>query len=165
VAWREHAITIIDTPGHADFTIEVERALRVLDGAVFVFSAVEGVQAQSFAVDRQMRRHGVPRLAFINKMDRAGADPFKVVRQLREKLRHNAHLVTYPIGAEDQFEGVVDLLTRDAMYFDGDNGETVRKEACPEALKAGVEEFRLKLVEALGDFDDAIAEVERTPDR
>jgi len=158
VTWGDCFINLIDTPGHVDFTIEVERALSVLDGAILVLCSVSGVQSQSITVDRQMRRYNVPRLAFINKMDRAGADAFKVTRQLREKLRHNAVLVTYPIGAEDRFEGVVDLLTREALYFDGDNGETVRKEPCPEALKAGVEEYRLKLVEALGDFDDAIAE-------
>ncbi|PCC72043.1 translation elongation factor 2 (EF-2/EF-G) [Nannocystis exedens] len=154
--WKDHFLNLIDTPGHVDFTIEVERALSVLDGAILVLCSVGGVQSQSITVDRQMKRYRVPRLAFINKMDRSGADPFKVTRQLREKLRHNAHLVTYPIGAEDQFEGVVDLLTRDALYFDGDNGEKIRREPCPENLKAVVEEYREKLVEALGDFDDDI---------
>ncbi|MFY0535796.1 elongation factor G [Nannocystis pusilla] len=156
--WKDHFLNLIDTPGHVDFTIEVERALSVLDGAILVLCSVAGVQSQSITVDRQMKRYNVPRLAFINKMDRSGADPFKVTRQLREKLRHNAHLVTYPIGAEDQFEGVVDLLTRDALYFDGDNGENIRREPCPEHLKEAVEEYRLKLVEALGDFDDTIME-------
>ncbi|MCY1060674.1 elongation factor G [Nannocystis sp. SCPEA4] len=156
--WKDHFLNLIDTPGHVDFTIEVERALSVLDGAILVLCSVAGVQSQSITVDRQMKRYNVPRLAFINKMDRSGADPFKVTRQLREKLRHNAHLVTYPIGAEDQFEGVVDLLTRDALYFDGDNGENIRREPCPERLKDAVEEYRLKLVEALGDFDDGIME-------
>ncbi|MCY0987090.1 elongation factor G [Nannocystis sp. ILAH1] len=156
--WKDHFLNLIDTPGHVDFTIEVERALSVLDGAILVLCSVAGVQSQSITVDRQMKRYNVPRLAFINKMDRSGADPFKVTRQLREKLRHNAHLVTYPIGAEDQFEGVVDLLTRDALYFDGDNGENIRREPCPEHLKEAVEEYRLKLVEALGDFDDSIME-------
>jgi elongation factor G len=156
--WKDHFLNLIDTPGHVDFTIEVERALSVLDGAILVLCSVAGVQSQSITVDRQMKRYNVPRLAFINKMDRSGADPFKVTRQLREKLRHNAHLVTYPIGAEDQFEGVVDLLTRDALYFDGDNGENIRREPCPDHLKEAVEEYRLKLVEALGDFDDTIME-------
>src|SRR5690606_32946821 len=132
--WKDHFLNLIDTPGHVDFTIEVERALSVLDGAILVLCSVGGVQSQSITVDRQMKRYRVPRLAFINKMDRAGADPFKVTRQLREKLRHNAHLVTYPIGAEDRFEGVVDLVTRDALYFDGDNGEHIRREPCPEDL-------------------------------
>ena len=158
VTWGDHFINLIDTPGHVDFTIEVERALSVLDGAILVLCSVSGVQSQSITVDRQMRRYNVPRLAFINKMDRSGADAFKVTRQLREKLRHNAVLVTYPIGAEDRFEGVVDLLTREAMYFDGDNGETIRREPCPANIKDGVEEYRLKLVEALGDFNDEIAE-------
>ncbi|WAS95149.1 elongation factor G [Nannocystis punicea] len=156
--WKDHFLNLIDTPGHVDFTIEVERALSVLDGAILVLCSVAGVQSQSITVDRQMKRYNVPRLAFINKMDRSGADPFKVTRQLREKLRHNAHLVTYPIGAEDRFEGVVDLLTREALYFDGDNGENIRREPCPENLKDAVEEYRLKLVEALGDFDDGIME-------
>ena len=158
VTWGDCFINLIDTLGHVDFTIEVERALSVLDGAILVLCSVGGVQSQSITVDRQMRRYKVPRLAFINKMDRAGADAFKVTRQLREKLRHNAVLVTYPIGAEDDFEGVIDLITREALYFDGDNGETVRKEPVPEHLKDAVEEYRLKLVEALGDFDDEIAE-------
>ena len=158
VKWKECDINIIDTPGHVDFTIEVERALSVLDGAILVLCAVSGVQSQSITVDRQMRRYNVPRVAFINKMDRSGANPFNVVRQLREKLRHNAVMVNYPIGAEDQFEGVVDLATRKAIYFDGANGEDLRIEDCPEELKEDVESFRLKLAEALGDFDDAIME-------
>ena len=158
VKWRDFDVNIIDTPGHVDFTVEVERALSVLDGAILVLCSVSGVQSQSITVDRQMRRYSVPRLAFINKMDRAGADPFNVTKQLREKLHHNAVMVVYPIGAEDQHEGVVDLRTRKAYYFDGDNGETVRVENCPEELKEGVEEYRSILVEALGDFDDGIME-------
>ncbi|TPV96467.1 MAG: elongation factor G [Myxococcales bacterium FL481] len=158
VSWGETEINIIDTPGHVDFTIEVERALSVLDGAILVLCSVSGVQSQSITVDRQMRRYNVPRIAFINKMDRSGADPFNVTNQLREKLGHNAVIVTYPIGAEDQFEGVVDLLTREACYFDGDNGETVRREPCPEELKDAVDEYRAKLVEAVADFDDELME-------
>ncbi|NCN40392.1 elongation factor G [bacterium] len=156
--WQDHFINLIDTPGHVDFTVEVERALRVLDGAVLVLCSVAGVQSQSITVDRQMKRYSVPRLCFINKMDRAGANPFRGVDMLREKLSHNAHLVTYPIGAEDQFEGLVDLLTREAIYFDGDNGEIMRKEECPAELKDKVEEYRNKLIEALADFDDTLAE-------
>lgn len=156
--WGEHEINLIDTPGHVDFTIEVERALRVLDGAVLVLCAVAGVQSQSITVDRQMKRYGVPRLAFINKMDRAGANPFRVKDMLREKLGHNAWMVTYPIGAEDQFKGVVDLLTLEAVYFDGDNGETVRREPCPPELLDKCKEARHDLVGALADFDDALAE-------
>ena len=158
VKWRDFDVNIIDTPGHVDFTVEVERALSVLDGAILVLCSVSGVQSQSITVDRQMRRYNVPRLAFINKMDRAGADAFNVTNQLREKLHHNAVLMVYPIGAEDLHEGVVHLPTRKAYYFDGDNGENIRIEDCPEELKEGVEEYRSKLVEALGDFDDDIME-------
>ena len=158
VQWKEYDVNIIDTPGHVDFTVEVERALSVLDGAILVLCSVSGVQSQSITVDRQMRRYNVPRLAFINKMDRSGADPFNVTKQLREKLHHNAVLVTYPIGAEDAFEGIVDLRTRKAYYFDGDNGENIRVEDCPVELEDGVEEYRAMLVEALGDFDDGIME-------
>ena len=157
VEWGDHHINIIDTPGHVDFTVEVERALAVLDGAVLVLCAVGGVQSQSITVDRQMRRYKVPRIAFINKMDRSGANAFKVLQALKDKLRHNAVLMTYPIGAEDNFGGVVDLLTREAVYFDGDKGEQVRREPCPAELAGPVEEWRLKIVEALGDFDDELA--------
>ncbi len=159
LTWKDKFINLIDTPGHVDFTIEVERALSVLDGAILVLCSVAGVQSQSITVDRQMRRYKVPRLAFINKMDRSGADAFKVTKQLREKLHHNAVLVTYPIGAEDRFEGIIDLVKREAQYYDGDNGENVRIEPVPEQYKAAVEEYRLKMVEALGDFDDSIAEM------
>ncbi len=156
--WGDYNINLIDTPGHVDFTVEVERALRVLDGAVLVLCAVAGVQSQSITVDRQMKRYGVPKLAFVNKMDRAGANPFRVVGMLREKLNHNAHLVTYPIGAEDKFEGVVDLLTMKAKYFDGDNGEDIRIEECPAELKEEAQGYRDALIEALSDFDDSLAE-------
>src|SRR5690554_5344659 len=108
--WGENSINIIDTPGHVDFTIEVERALRVLDGAILVLDSVAGVQSQSITVDRQMKRYKVPRMAFINKMDRAGANPFRVIEALREKLNHNPVAMTIPIGAEDRHAGHVDLL-------------------------------------------------------
>ncbi len=155
--WGDYNINLIDTPGHVDFTIEVERALRVLDGAILVLCAVSGVQSQSITVDRQMKRYGVPRFAFINKMDRAGANPIRVLGMLREKLNHNAHLVTFPIGGEENFKGIVDLLTMKAMYFDGDNGENVRIEECPADIKEECEQFRSDLVAALGEFDDDLA--------
>lgn len=159
VSWRDHAITIIDTPGHADFTIEVERSLRVLDGAVFVFSAVEGVQAQSIAVDRQMRRHGVPRIAFINKMDRVGARPDAVVRDIREQLGVLAVPVQIPIGVEAEFTGVVDLLELRAIHFGGEHGEQVVHSNVPEALLALAQAARERLVDVVSRHDDALLEV------
>lgn len=155
--WKKNVINIIDTPGHVDFTIEVERALRVLDSAILVLCAVSGVQSQSITVDRQMTRYHVPRIAFVNKMDRAGADPFRVTSQLRDKLGHNAHLITLPIGAEDKFQGVVDLVEMKAWYFDGDNGENVRIEEIPADLVAKAKEYRHELIAAMGDFDDDVA--------
>ncbi len=151
-------INIIDTPGHVDFTIEVERALRVLDGAILVLCGVSGVQSQSMTVDRQMRRYKVPRLAFINKLDRAGANPFRVAQQLREKLAHNSVLMQIPIGAEDRFLGVVDLLKMRAFYFDGDNGEDIREEDIPADMVDEAKTWRNTLVESMSDHDDTIAE-------
>lgn len=155
--WEDYAINIIDTPGHVDFTIEVERALRVLDGAILILCAKSGVQSQSITVDRQMRRYDVPRIAFINKCDRAGADPFDVTQQLRDELKHNALMIQIPIGVEDRHEGVIDLITRQAYYFDGAQGEVVRTEEVPEEYKEQTEEYRLKLIEGLADLDDGIA--------
>ncbi len=155
--WGENAINIIDTPGHVDFTIEVERALRVLDGAILVLCSVAGVQSQSITVDRQMRRYNVPAIAFVNKCDRAGADPLGVCEQLREKLSHNSVMIQHPIGLEDKHIGVVNLITREAYFNEGDEGEIIRTEECPDDLKEIVEEQRNKLVEALADFDDDIA--------
>src|SRR5881409_4071632 len=131
--WNNHFINIIDTPGHVDFTIEVERSLRVLDGAVLVLCAVAGVQSQSMTVDRQMRRYNVPRIAFVNKCDRSGASPARVTQQLREKLRHNAVMMQIPIGLENDLQGVVDLVTMKAIHFDGENGERVRVERIPDS--------------------------------
>jgi elongation factor G len=154
--WKDYNINLIDTPGHVDFTIEVERSLRVLDGAVLVLCSVAGVQSQSITVDRQMKRYKVPRICFINKMDRAGANPFRGVKMLREKLGHNAHLITYPIGAEDQFKGIVDLVTMRAFYFDGDNGEKIREEDIPADVLAPAKEAREELIAAVGEFDDTV---------
>lgn len=158
VHWKDRQINLIDTPGHVDFTVEVERSLRVLDGAVLVLCAVGGVQPQSLTIDRQMRRYKVPRLAFINKMDRTGANPFEVMRQLHERLACNPVLMEYPIGKEQDFQGVVDLITREAIYFDGANGEKVRREPCPENLREAVEEYRGKMLESLSMFSDDILE-------
>ncbi len=156
---ESYNINIIDTPGHVDFTIEVERALRVLDGAILVLDSVAGVQSQSITVDRQMRRYKVPRLAFVNKMDRPGGNFFRVVQMLRDKLSHNAVPVQMPIGAEDKFSGVIDLLTMKAYYFDGANGEDVREEAIPAEAAEEAWEHRHLLVEKAADFDDHIMEM------
>ena len=156
VEWADHRINVIDTPGHVDFTIEVERALAVLDGAVLVLCAVGGVQSQSLTVDRQMRRYGVPCVAFINKMDRPGADAFAVVEQLRERLGHRPALVTLPIGAEDQFEGVIDLLRMEAVHFDGEHGERVRRGPIPAEHQALAARWRAALVEAIAEHDEVL---------
>jgi elongation factor G len=156
--WDRHHINIIDTPGHVDFTIEVERSLRVLDGAVLVLCGVAGVQSQSMTVDRQMRRYKVPRLAFINKLDRSGANPQKVVEQLRDKLKHDAVLMQLPIGLEAAHEGVVDLVTMKALYFDGPNGEEVRTEEIPEAMQGEVEAARETMLDAVSMYSDELTE-------
>ena len=158
VKWQDYAINIIDTPGHVDFTIEVERSLRVLDGAILVLCGVAGVQSQSITVDRQMRRYKVPRVAFINKLDRAGANPFRVTDMLKEKLGHNAVLMQIPIGLEEQHKGVVDLVTMKALYFEGKEGEKVSSQEIPEDLTKQAQDYRLKMIEALSDFDDNLAE-------
>ncbi len=155
--WNTVNINIIDTPGHVDFTVEVERALRVLDGAIMVLCGVAGVQSQSITVDRQMKRYGVPRLAFVNKLDRQGANPFRVAGQLKEKLGLNPIMMQIPIGLEDQHAGVVDLIKMDASFFEGDNGEKIRVEAIPADLKDKAEEYRQKMIEGLADVDDEIA--------
>src|SRR5919197_2898796 len=157
--WGDYNINIIDTPGHVDFTIEVERALRVLDGAILVLCSVSGVQSQSITVDRQMRRYKVPRLAFINKMDRAGANAFRVTQQLREKLNHNAVLMELPIGAEDKFQGVIDLVTMKAHYYDGENGEKIRTEEIPAELLEQAKTMRHDLIAAAAEYDEKLTEL------
>jgi elongation factor G len=159
VEWQDHQINLIDTPGHVDFTVEVERSLRVLDGAVLVLCAVGGVQSQSMTVDRQMKRYHVPRLAFINKMDRTGADFRRVVKQLHEKLDADAVLMQLPIGKEDNFEGVIDLISMKASYFDGANGEHVRVEEIPAALAAEAAAERQHMLEALAMYSDELMEL------
>ncbi|MDR0876471.1 MAG: elongation factor G [Treponema sp.] len=158
VEWKDYTINLIDTPGHVDFTIEVERSLRVLDGAILVLCAVGGVQSQSITVDRQLKRYHVPRIAFINKCDRTGANPFKVRMQLREKLGLNAVLIQIPIGLEDKLEGMVDLITMKAVYFDGDAGETIRYAEIPPHLKADADKYREELIDAVSMFSDDLAE-------
>ncbi|MCB9378079.1 MAG: elongation factor G [Holophagales bacterium] len=156
--WGDNQINIIDTPGHVDFTVEVERSLRVLDGAILVLCGVAGVQSQSMTVDRQMKRYKVPRIAFINKLDRSGADPFKVTRQLREKLHHNAVMLQIPIGLENDLQGVVDLVKMKAYYFDGDNGEKVREEEIPANLADQAAEYREIMLDAVSMFSDELME-------
>lgn len=155
--WGDYAINIIDTPGHVDFTIEVERALRVLDGAILVLCSVAGVQSQSITVDRQMRRYNVPCIAFVNKCDRSGADPISVCNQLRDELGHNSVMVQYPIGLEADHKGVVDLIKMVAYYNEGDNGEEIREAPIPADLEGPVAEYREKLLEVVADLDDDIA--------
>ncbi len=164
---EKYHINLIDTPGHIDFTIEVERALRVLDGAVMILCAVSGVQSQTITVDRQMRRYNVPRISFINKMDRMGANPFKAIDQINQKLRIAACALQVPIGAEDNFRGVVDLIRMKAIYNEGSRGEfMVEKDEIPEDLKTLVQERRTMMIETLADVDEEIAEIfldEREP--
>lgn len=160
VSWRdeemqsEHPINIIDTPGHVDFTVEVERSLRVLDGAILVLCAVGGVQSQSLTVDRQMRRYGVPRIAFINKMDRIGANPEKVIGMMREKLQCNAVPLQINMGAESAFEGVIDLVRMEAVYFEGEKGEQIIRKEIPAEYKAKADAARAAMLEELSLHDD-----------
>ncbi|GMH14134.1 hypothetical protein Nepgr_015975 [Nepenthes gracilis] len=156
--WNDYQVNIIDTPGHVDFTIEVERALRVLDGAILVLCSVGGVQSQSITVDRQMRRYEVPRLAFINKLDRMGADPWKVLSQARSKLRHHSAAVQFPIGLEEDFQGLVDLVQLKTYYFDGANGEKVVTKEIPSNMESLVAEKRRELIEMVSEVDDKLAE-------
>src|SRR5437868_4281241 len=155
--WGDYRVNIIDTPGHVDFTVEVERSLRVLDGAVGVFCAVGGVEPQSETVWRQADKYGVPRLAFVNKMDRVGANFMSVVNQIRQKLGKNAVPLQLPIGAEDNFKGVVDLIQMKAIYWnEADKGMTFEAREIPDEMLADCESWREKLVEAAAEADDAM---------
>jgi elongation factor G len=156
--WDGHHINIIDTPGHVDFTIEVERAMRVLDGAVLVLCSVAGVQSQSLTVDRQMRRYGVPRIAFVNKCDRAGANPLRVRDQLREKLSLNPVMLQLPLGLESQFDGVIDLITMKALRFTGTQGGTVESSEIPADMLADAEAAREEMLDGLSMFSDDLTE-------
>ena len=156
--WQGHQINLIDTPGHVDFTMEVERSLRVLDGAILVLCGVAGVQSQSITVDRQMRRYNVPRIAFVNKCDRVGASPARVCDQLREKLRLNAVMFQVPIGLEAEHVGAVDLITMKAHYYEGDDGTEVRVADIPEELLPEAEARREVMLDALSDFSDELME-------
>ncbi len=158
VTWKDHPINIIDTPGHVDFTIEVERALRVLDGAILILDSVAGVQSQSITVDRQLKRYEVPRLAFVNKCDRTGADPLKVRQQLEDKLGLNAVMAQLPIGLEDKHIGVVDLVRMKALYSEGEFGEVIREDEIPAELAGQAEEYREKLLDAVSMFDEELME-------
>jgi elongation factor G len=159
VEWKGHPINLIDTPGHVDFTVEVERSLRVLDGAVLVLCSVGGVQSQSITVDRQMKRYQIPRVAFINKMDRTGANPYRVVEQLRDKLHAEAFLMQIPIGAEENFEGVVDLIEMKAYTHGGVEGEEVIVGDIPAELQDEAETKRGEMLEALSMYDDTMMEL------
>ncbi len=159
VAWENHMINLIDTPGHVDFTVEVERSLRVLDGAILVLCAVGGVQSQSMTVDRQMKRYHVPRLAFINKMDRTGADPLRVCQEMKDKLGDDAILMQLPIGVGETFEGIIDLVTERALYFDGTKGEKIRMEAIPAEMADEAAAARGHMLEALAMYSDQLMEL------
>ncbi|HZH13631.1 MAG TPA: elongation factor G [Archangium sp.] len=157
--WGEYNINLIDTPGHVDFTIEVERSLRVLDGAILVLCSVSGVQSQSITVDRQMKRYKVPRIAFVNKMDRAGANYERVAAQLKEKLSHHPVRLQVPIGAEDRFQGLIDLIQMKAFYFDGESGEKIREEEIPAEYVEKAKADRLEMIEKVAEVDDTLGEL------
>ncbi|MGD8993158.1 MAG: GTP-binding protein, partial [Desulfobacterales bacterium] len=156
--WRDHQINIIDTPGHVDFTIEVERSLRVLDGAILVLCAVAGVQSQSITVDQQMKRYKVPGIAFVNKCDRSGANPDRVIEQLEDKLGHDAVAMQLPVGLEADFEGVIDLISMQAVYFEGDKGQIVRQAEIPVEYLPASQAAREHLIDKASMFSDELTE-------
>jgi elongation factor G len=156
--WKKHNINIIDTPGHVDFTVEVERSLRVLDGVVLILCSVAGVQSQSITVDQQMKRYEVPCIAFVNKCDRSGANPAKVAGQLKTKLGHNSVLMQLPIGLEDKHEGVIDLVAMKAYYFEGENGERVVVKDIPEDMLETAQEAREEMIDAASLFSEELTD-------
>ncbi|WP_417848725.1 elongation factor G [Thalassoglobus sp.] len=158
VQWKDHIVNVIDTPGHVDFTVEVERSLRVLDGAVLVLCSVGGVQSQSLTVDRQMKRYKVPRIAFVNKMDRVGADFYSVVNQVTDKLKVTAVPIQIPIGGGVDFEGMIDLVDMEAITFSGDQGDEIHISEVPADYKEKAEQYRHEMLESLSMFDDELME-------
>jgi elongation factor G len=157
-SWREHRVNIIDTPGHVDFTVEVERSLRVLDGAVAVLDAQSGVEPQTETVWRQATTYGVPRVVFVNKMDKIGADFLYSVKTMHDRLQANAHPIQLPIGAEDEFEAIIDLVEMNAVFYGNDEGTDIQVKEIPESHRAEAEEWREKLVEAVAELDEDLME-------
>jgi elongation factor G len=157
-SWKDHKINIIDTPGHVDFTIEVERSMRVLDGVIAVFCSVGGVQPQSETVWRQADRYQVPRIAFVNKMDRTGANFFKVYEQIKDRLRANAVSIQIPIGSESEFQGIIDLVRMRAKIYKDDLGEQIEDTEIPEELQELAQEYRAKMIEAVAEADEELLE-------